>query len=142
MVRGFCGFPDRVETIVTDLLGNFYHEIPSTIHLPSLPALTTLVIKLKLSGLFPRFSNVLCSIGSAPALTSIVIDHPSWEHIDNFFLEDLWVDLDRWLSRIARHAEVAGGLTLTLRRWPEGKSIWEEFLPKFRESGQIKGEHQ
>jgi len=149
VVRGFCGSPDRAETIVTDIPDDFDDgfddgfddEIPSTIHLPPLPALTTLVIELHLSGLLPHFANTLCSIGSAPALESIVIDYPNWGHIDGIFSEDPWVDLDRWLSRIARHAEVAGGLTLTLRRWPEGKSIWEGFLPKFRESGEIKVEH-
>jgi len=85
--------------------------------------------------------NVLCSIGSAPALTSIVIDHSNWELIEDLFFEDMWVDLDRWLSRIARRTEATGGLTLTLRGWPEGKPIWEGFLPEFRESGQIKVEH-
>jgi len=143
IVRGFCGSPDLAETIVNDLPDAFYYEIPSTIHLPPLPALTTLVIELHSSRLSPSsyLTNVLCSIGSAPALISIVIGHSKWEHIDGIFSEDPWVDLDRWLSRIARHAEVAGGLTLTLRRWPEGKSIWEGFLPEFGESGEIKVEH-
>ena len=126
---------------MTDLPDAFADEIPSIIHLPPLPALTTLVIELRSSELSPHLTNVLCSIGSAPALTSIVIDHPNWEHIKDIFSEDPWVDLDRWLSRIARHAEVTGGLTLTLRGWPEGKSIWEGFLPEFRESCEIKVEH-
>jgi len=44
---------------------------------------------------------------------------------------DLPDGLDRWLSRIVKHSEVTGG-----------KSIWEGFLPDFRESGgEIKGDH-
>ena len=123
-----------------DLPDDFVGKIPSTIHLPPLTTLTTLVIDLYPTGHLPHLTNVLCSIGSAPALTSIVIDHYKWELLEGFF-EDPWFDLDRWLSRIARHAEVTGGLTLTLRRWPEGEPIWEEFLPEFRESGEIKVEH-
>ena len=126
---------------MTDFPDAFADEIPSIIHLPSLPALTTLVIQLYSSELLPHFASVLCSIGSAPALTFVVIDHPNWEHIDDDFSEDPWVDLDRWLSQIARHAEVTGGLPLTLRGWPEGEPIWEGLLPEFRESGQIKVEH-
>jgi len=142
MVRGFCGSPDRAETIVTDLPDNSEDETPSTIPLRSLPALTTLVISLCGSHPSPCLIKVLCSIGSAPALTSIVIDHSSWESIEDIFFEDPWVGLDKWLSRIARHAEVTGGLPLTLRGWPEGRSIWEGFLSEFRESGEIKVEHK
>ena len=137
----FSRSPDRAETIVSDLPDAFADEIPSPIHLPSLPALTTLVIDLYVSDPFPRLTNVLCSIGSAPALTSIVIDHSNWESIEGLFLEGSWVDLDRWLSQIAKHAEITGGLPLTLRPWPRGKPVWEGFLPKFRESGEIKVEH-
>ena len=126
---------------MTDLPDSSADAVPSIIHIPSLPALTTLVINLHLSGFLPHLMNVLCSIGSAPALTSIAIDHYNWELIEDLFFEDSWVDLDRWLSRIARHAEAMGGLTLTLRGWPEGKSIWEGFLPEFRESGEIKVEY-
>jgi len=126
---------------VTDFPDYVADEIHSTIHLPSLPALTTLVIELYSSDPSPHFTNVLCSIGSAPALTSIVIDHSNWGPIEDSLSEDPWVDLDKWLSQIARHAEVTGGLTLTLRQWPEGKSVWEGFLPEFRESGEIKVEH-
>ena len=127
---------------MTDLPDTFADEIHSTIHLQSLPALITLVIDLCVSHPLPYLTNILCSIGSTPALTSIVIDNPQWEPIEDFFLEDPWADLDRWLSGIAKHAEVTGGLPLTLRRWPEGKSIWEGFLPEFRRSGgEIKVEH-
>jgi len=129
-----CGvwfFSDQAETIMTDL-----PDVPAggaipPIHLPSLPALTTLVIYIYADHPSPHLTNVLCSIGSAPALTSIIIKYDNWMFLDHLPLADLWVDVDRWLSRIAGHAKVEGGLPLTLRGW----EFWEGFLPEFRESG-------
>jgi len=83
----------------------------------------------------PRLTNILCSIGSAPVLTSIAIGSSDWNFIEHPHLAGPWVDVDRWLSRIAKHAKVKGGLPLTLRLWPKGRSVWPEFLPEFRESG-------
>jgi hypothetical protein len=83
----------------------------------------------------PHLINILRSIGSAPALTSIVIEYYDWDYIEHLPLTDPWADVDRWLSRIAKHAKVKGGLALTLTQWPEGMSVWEGFLPGFRESG-------
>ena len=120
---------------MTDFPDNLSNEIPPPIHLPSLPALTSLVIVLFVSYPIPRLTNMLCSIGSAPALESISIDNPRRILVGRLSFENSWVDADRWLSRIAKHAEVTGGLPLTLKRWPEGESVWEGFLPEFRESG-------
>jgi hypothetical protein len=130
------------ETMVTNFPDYFTGEIPPPIHLPSLPALTTLVIDLSEYEPSPHLTNILCSIGSAPALTSrYSILH--WRSIKHSPLEDPWVDVDRWLSRIAQRAKVKGGLALTLTQWPEGKSVWEGFLPEFRESGgEIKVDHE
>jgi hypothetical protein len=135
MVRGFRGFPDRAETIVTDIPDYSTGEIPPPIHLPSLPALTTLIIRLFKYEPSPHLTNILCSIGSAPALTSTAIDYTDCRSIERLPLDDPWVDVDRWLSRIAKRAKVNGGLALTLTGWPEGKSVWDGFLPEFRESG-------
>jgi len=135
MVRGFRRFPDLAGTIVTEPPDYLDDGIPPPIQLPSLPALTTLVIHLDLYVPLPHLTNILCSIGSTPALTFIAIEHSDWEYIEQFLSEDPWVDMDRWLSRISKYAEVTGGLSLTLRRWPEGKSVWEGFLPEFRGSG-------
>jgi hypothetical protein len=134
MVCSFCGFSDRTKTIVTDLLDYPDERIPSPIHLPSLPALTTLVIHLSECNPSLYLTNILCSIGSASALTSIVIEHYDWNYTEHLPSEVHWVDVDRWLSRIAKRAEVNGGLMLALTRWPEGKSVWEVF-PRYRESG-------
>lgn len=105
---------------------------PSPVHLPSLPALTTLVIYLCLCAPLPNLTSILRSIGSAPALTSIDIVHTGWESIECLSSAGPWVDVDRWLSRIAEDAAVKGDLTLTLRPC---KSVQDGFLPGFRESG-------
>ena len=131
----FCGLSERAETIVTDLSDTSAEEIPPPIHLPSLPALTTLVIELWMDDISPRLTNILCSIDSAPVLTSIAIESSNWNFIEHPHLAGPWVDVDRWLSRIARHAKVKGELPLMLRLWPKGRSVWPGFLPEFRESG-------
>jgi len=115
------------------------NRIPPLIPLPPLPALTTLVIDLRFYYPLPHLTNTLCSIDSAPALSSIAIKHTDWERMGHLCLGDQWVDVDRWLSRMAKQNKVTGGLSLTLGRWPKGKPVWEGFLPEFRESaGQIK----
>jgi hypothetical protein len=129
---------------VTDLPDRSTEVTPHPIDLPSLPALTTLVIDLCACVPSPHLTHILCSIGSAPALTSIVIDYFDWNEIrhPSDSLEDAWVDVDRWLSQIAEHAKVEGGLALTLTRWPKGMSVLEGFLPEFRKSGgEIKVDH-
>jgi len=125
----FCS--DRAETIMTNLPDVSAGEALPPIHLPSFPALTTLIIYIYVDHPSPRLTNILCSIGSAPALTSIFIEYSDWIFLDHLPLADRWVDVDRWLSQIAKHAKVEGGLPLTLRRW----TVWEGFLPEFRESG-------
>jgi hypothetical protein len=143
MVCSFCGFLDRTKTIVTDLPDySTKTGIPPPIHLPPLLALTTLIIYLTWYSPSPHLANILCSIGSAPALTSIVIQYYDWNSIEHLPLEDPWVDVDRWLSRVAKHAKVKGGLALTLAQWPKCMSVWEGFFPEFRESGgEIKVDH-
>jgi hypothetical protein len=126
---------------MTDLPDYSTKRIPPPIYLPSLPTLTTLIIDLSEYNPSPHLTNILCSINSAPALTSIVIEYYDWDSIEHH-LEDSWVDVDRWLSQIAKRAGVKGGLVLTLAQWPEGKSVWDRFLPEYRESGgEIKVDH-
>ena len=132
---GVWFFSDRAETIMTDLPDVSTEEAtsPIPIHLPSLPALTTLVIYIDADRPSPLLTNILCSIGSAPALTSIIIKYDSWtfNFTDHLPFADQWVNVDRWLSGIAKHAKVEGSLLLTLRGW----AFWEGFLPEFRKSG-------
>lgn len=119
---------------MTDLsdtsVGNTRHPI----HLPFLPALITLKVDLCADVPSPRLTNILYSIDSAPALTSITIEYKGWDIIEHL-PSGPWVDVDRWLSRIVKHTKVAGGLPLTLELWPEGKSVWEGFLHRFMEAG-------
>ena len=128
---GVWFFSDRAETIMTDLPDAPVQRAPPHIHLPSLPALTTLVIHVNTNRPSPHLTNILCTIGSVPMLTSIIIRYEEWRFLNHFPLVDSWVDVDRWLSRIAKHAKVEVGLPLTLRRW----DFQERFFPEFRESG-------
>jgi len=128
---GVWFFSDQAETIMTDLPDLSVGEALPPIHLLSLPALTTLAVYVYIDRPSPHLENILRSIGSAPALTSIVIESKGWASFDYLPLMDLWADMDRWLSRISRHAKVEGGLLLTLRQW----MVWEGFFPEFRESG-------
>lgn len=103
------------------------------VHLPSLPVLTTLV--LNFSGVpSRRLTNMLSSIDSAPSLTSVAIGRRSRTTISRLPLS-LWVDMDRWLARIAKRVKVKGGLSLTLRWWriSDGRKFWRAF----RESGGV-----
>ena len=128
----------RSEIMMTDLPDTSTNGIPTLINLPPLPALTTLVVGLHVYTPSPRLTSILCSIDSAPALSSVAIEY-NWKCVRRLCPRALWVDVDRWLSRISKQTKVTGGLSLTLIRWPEGKSVWEGFLPEFRESGgQIK----
>jgi len=116
---------------MTDLPDSWVRGAPTPIHLPPLPALTTLVIDIGMDRPSPRLTNTLCSIGPAPALTSVIIKYDNLMSLDHPPLGNPWVDVDRWLSGIAKHAKVEGGLSLTLRR----RASWEGLLPEFRESG-------
>jgi len=116
---------------MTDLPDVWIQGAPPHIHLPSLPALTTLVVHVHTDRPSPHLTNILFSIGSVPMLTSITIKYERPTLLSHPPLEHLWADVDRWLSRIAKHAKVEGGLPLTMMRW----ALWEGFFPEFRESG-------
>jgi len=120
---------------MTDLPDRSADGTPPPIRLLSLPVVTTLVIEIYAVDPLPHLTKILFSIDSAPALSSIVIEHDNWESTERLCLGDPWVDVDRWLSRIAKYTKVMGGLLLTLGQWPEGELVWEGFLSEFRESG-------
>jgi len=63
---------------MTDLPDVLKDGIPPPIHLPPLPALTTLVIALYVNIPSSHLTNILCSIGPAPALTSIAFVTRDW----------------------------------------------------------------
>ena len=87
---------------MADLPDNPTSGIPPPIHLPPLPALTTLAIDVDPFDPSPHLKNILCPIHSAPALSSIAIEHPNWKYIERSYLWAPWVDIDKWLSRIAK----------------------------------------
>jgi len=117
-------FPDR-----------FAEKIPH--HTVSLPALTTLDLNIRTGTPSPHLNTILSSISSAPALDSIVLEREGFR-VDLSY-QDPWVDMDRWLARVAEHTKVQGGLSVILREWPKGKPVCEGFLPDFRRAGgQIK----
>ena len=127
--------------MMADLPDTSTNGIPPLINIPPLPALTTLVVGLHVYTPSPRLTNILCFIDSAPALSSVTIEY-NLKRVRRHCPRALWADVDRWLSRISKQTKVTEGLSLTLRRWPEGRSVWEGFLPEFRESGgQIKVEN-
>ena len=108
--------------------------IPPPVPLLSLPTLTTLAIDLCMDVPSPRLTSILCSIGSAPALKSVAVGFVFWDFVETL-PEGPWADVDGWLSQIAKHTEIKGGLSLTLTLWPEGKLVWEGFLHGFKTCG-------
>jgi len=103
-------------------------------HTLSLPALTTLGLNLGKGDPSPCLITILLSISSAPALGSITFRHDMWFNIDRPF-QGPWVDIDRWLTRVAQRVRVQGGLPVMLECWPKGMPVWEGFLPGFRRAG-------
>jgi len=71
------------------------------------------------------------SINSAPVLASVTLTAGNWRFGRNSTSEGPWVDVDKWLARMALQTEVKGGLTATLAHWP----VWKEYLPEFRKAG-------
>jgi len=115
-----------------EFLDRFAQEIPH--HTLSLPALTTLDIKLQGGNPSPQLITILSSISSAPALDSIAFEYDEWSDMDTSF-QDPWVDMDRWLARAAEHTNAQGGLSAIFKRWPKGQSVSEGFLRDFRRAG-------
>jgi len=111
-----------------------YEVIDLPVHLPSLPALTTLTINLCTGEPSPRLTNILCGIPRTSALTSIAIRCKAWSSV-KYHLQGRWVDIDRWLERVAGRGESQEGLSVMLNTWPQAMSVWEEFLRGFRKAG-------
>ena len=103
--------------------------------LPPLPALTTLRIGLCSGGPFPRLAHVLSSIHSAPALTSITFTFDRWWYGEYFPSSDPWVEVDKWLAKMALQTEVKGSLTMILAQQREDGTALEGYFPEFRKAG-------
>jgi hypothetical protein len=111
------------------------HQSPSVIPLPPLPALTTLRIDLRLSSPFPRLAYILSSIHSGPALASITFASDGGWYGERFPSSGPWVDVDRWLAKMALQTEARGGLAVVMTQQSEGGPAWEGSLPEFRKAG-------
>ena len=46
-----------------------------------------------------------------------------------------WVDVDKWLARMAMQTKVKGSLTVILAQWSEDKPSQERYFPEFRKVG-------
>jgi len=101
--------------------------------LPSLPALNTLSITLRVDNPSHYLIKILRSIFSAPLLTTIFLTYYKWIDLDH--PSGSWENVDRCLVGMAERTGVEGGLSVILRQWPEGKAIWGGFLHEFREAG-------
>jgi len=71
---------------------------------------------------------------SAPALSSVVFTSELWPS-SGCLPSGLWVDVDKWLVRMARQTKVEGGLTVILVQGPEDKPVWGGCLPEFKRAG-------
>ena len=104
----------------------------SVVHLPPLPALTTVEVRLLSSNPSTRLSTLLSRIRPAPALSSVILIHTSRENILD---SRRWTDVDKWLAWVATDVRSKRTLTAVLALWPEGNPKWEECLPEFRKAG-------
>lgn len=108
---------------------------PPVVPLPPLPVLTSIEVTIHSGSLSARLADLLSCIHSAPALSSITFKYPKATPVGDILASRLWIDVDRWLARLAMHVKTERNLTLVLKPWPEGNSEWEECLPEFRKAG-------
>ena len=102
--------------------------------LPPFPVIATLNIDLREGDPFPRLAYILSCIRSAPALASVVFTSDEWP-TGGCFPSGLWVDMDKWLARMATQTKAKGGLTVILAQQPGDEPVWEGCLPEFRNAG-------
>jgi len=117
--------------------GTPWGVIPPRIDMSSLTTFAALSIEFCMVDPSPRLTNILRHIPPIPMLTSITMGHVAWPDSDTNVehpFQGRWVEIDRWLARLAGHAGVQGELPVTLVRWPWGKSVWEGFLREFRKA--------
>ena len=122
------------------VVGGLYRAdtTPPDVHLPPLPTLTTVRVKLLSSAVSRCMAHILSSIHSAPALSSVAFTLPAGHGGGVFphFHNSNCIEVDKWLARLTSERDRAGeGLTVVLTPWPEGNSDWEGYFPGFRRAG-------
>ena len=108
---------------------------PPTVHLPPLLALATIQVEIRSDLLSARLADILSSIHSAPDLSSIIFKYPKSTTVKDVPTSRTWIDVDKWLARLAMSVKTRRSLTVVLTTWPEGNSRWEEYLPEFMKAG-------
>ena len=106
------------------------------VHLPPLSALTWAGIALYSNDISGRLADLLSSIHSAPALSSVSFAFPIWHAANPFPTSGPWTRVDKWLARLADKRNKAGErLAVMLSPWTKGDSNWEGYFPEFRKVG-------
>ena len=111
------------------------NPFPPTVHLPPLPALATIQVEIRSGFLSDDLADVLSSIHSAPDLSSIIFKYPKSTTVKDVPTSRTWIDVDKWLARLATSVKTRRSLTVVQTTWPEGNSKWEEYLPEFMKAG-------
>lgn len=105
------------------------------VHLPPLPALTSVRLEIRSGALSPRLADILSCIRSVPALSSVTFKYPRLSGVEVIHASSPWIDVDKSLTRLAMEVKSKRSLVVVLTPWPEGNSSWEEYLPEFRRAG-------
>jgi hypothetical protein len=95
------------------------------VHLPPLSTLTKVNIHLCSNDVSGRLADLLSSIHSAPALSSVTFTFPARHAACAFSSSGRWIGVDKRLGRLAsERGKAEGGLLVMLTPWPEGNSSW------------------
>jgi len=129
--------PDRSTFTIDHSFAIWKVDVPlPEVHLPPLSALARVEIQLYSEGISGRLVDLLSSIHSAPALSSVTFTFPVRHGASVFPPPGPWVGVDKWLARLTGdRGRAEGGLTVMLKPWPDGDSNWEGYFPTFRMAG-------
>ena len=109
---------------------------PPVVHLPPLPALTTMEFMIRSRSPSARLVDILSCIRSAPALSSITFKFLAWHVVGGIpTVPSQWTNVDKWLARLATHVAARRSLMVVILLRSKGDSRWEERLPEFRKAG-------
>ena len=118
-----------------DLYTGPVNVFPPMVHLPPLPALTSLKLEIRSVTLSSRLADIISCIRSVPALSSVTFKYPKMDGVEVIHTSSQWTDVDKSLTRLAMEVKSKRSLVVVLTPWPEGNSSWEEYLPEFQRVG-------
>jgi hypothetical protein len=67
--------------------------------------------------------------------TCVTFTFDRWWYGEYFPSSDPWVEVDKWLAKMARQTEVKGSLTVKLAQQQEDGTALEGYFPEFRKAG-------